>query len=156
MEMEIVMKTLLIKDLIYAFIFLGLILETVTDIREKRIWLPILVMEVPILLGLNYMIGKGNMLLWIASIGFGAFFYLISIITRGQLGKGDALLFCVTGAGIGLWNNIMVIYLTFFLAFLGAVFFLVIKKTGKKYCMPLAPFVLASYTIVFLAEQFGS
>lgn len=134
-------------------IFLGLLTETVIDIREKRIWIPILLIELPILIGLKYLIGQGDIFLWIASIGVGSFFYIVSIVTKGQLGKGDALLFCMTGAGFGLWNNMMMIYITFFLAFLAALFLLIVKKVNRKYSMPLAPFVLASYILLVLGEQ---
>lgn len=134
-------------------IFLGLLIETVIDIREKRIWIPILLIELPILIGLKYLIGQGDIFLWIASIGVGSFFYIVSIVTKGQLGKGDALLFCMTGAGFGLWNNMMMIYITFFLAFLAALFLLIVKKVNRKYSMPLAPFVLASYILLVLGEQ---
>ena len=137
-----------IKIFLYSFVLLGLIIETVVDIREKKVWIPVVLIEIPVLLGFNCWIGNGSILLFIASFGIGAVFYLISVITKGQIGKGDALIFCMTGAGIGLVDNILIIYLTFFLAFLAAVFLWLVKKVGRKYTMPLVPFILCAYMIV--------
>jgi prepilin signal peptidase PulO-like enzyme (type II secretory pathway) len=54
----------------------------------------------------------------------------------------------MTGAGIGLSYNLMLIYLTFIFAFLAAVFLWAVKRVDKKYAMPLTPFVLLSYVLL--------
>jgi len=137
-----------LEAFIYFFILAGLILEVIEDVTEKKIWMPVILIELPVLLGVNYCIGKGGILLFIASFGIGGFFYLISVLTKEQIGKGDAFVFCMTGAGLGILGNLLLIYITFFLAFLAAVFLWGVKRVGKKYSMPLMPFVLCAYIIV--------
>ena len=135
------------NDILYLLTFIGLLTEAVIDILQKKIWLPVIIIELPVLIGIHYMFGQGSISLWVASVG-AAFFYVVSIVSREQLGKGDALLFGLSGAGVGLWNNLILIYLTFLLAFFGAVFLLVVKKAGRSQTMPLAPFLLAAYLIL--------
>jgi len=146
------MKNIVLEWMIYGLLFAGLILETAIDIRRQKIWIPVILAEVPLLLGLNYLLEQGGILQWAASIGTGAVFYLISVVTKGQIGKGDAFLFVMTGAGMGVAGNIKLIYLTFFIAFFAAAFLWLIKKTGKDYRMPLAPFVLTSFCLL-MAEK---
>ena len=146
------MQNIVLEWMIYGLLFAGLILETAIDIRKQKIWIPAILVEVLLLSGLNYLLGKGGLLLWIVSIGTGAVFYFISVVTRGQIGKGDAFLFVMTGSGMGVVGNIKLIYLTFFIAFFAAAFLWLIKKTRKDYRMPLAPFVLTSFCLL-MAEK---
>lgn len=142
----------MIEIFLYSLVLLGLIIESVEDIREKKVWIPIILLILPALLIFNCRIGNGTVFLFVGSFGIGALFYFISMITNGQLGKGDALVFCMTGAGIGLADNLFVIYITFLLAFLVAAFLWLIKKVGKDYRMPLIPFVLCAYLVVMAGK----
>lgn len=144
-----------IEDFIIFFVFLGLFAETITDVLDRKIWMPLMIIELPLLLGLNYAAGRGSVSLWIGSIGIGLLFYLLSVVTGGQIGKGDALLFCMTGAGVGLWENFILIYLTFLLAFLAAMFLFVVKRVSRKKTIPLAPFLLLAYLIQVSVKAWG-
>jgi len=138
----------IIEKISYCFLLVGLIVETIEDVKEKKICLAVVLMELPILMGVRYWLGEGGASLWIASFGVGGLFYFISVVTKGQIGKGDAFIFCMIGAGIGLSGNLLLIYVAFFLAFLGAVFLWVAKGVNKKYSMPLMPYILCSYLLV--------
>ena len=138
--------------ILYGLLFAGLLFEAVIDIREQKIWLPLVFLEITILTGLNYSMGRGGIMLWAASFGTGAVIYFVSIVTKGQIGKGDAYLFAMTGAGMGFLGNIALLYLTFLFAFLAAAFFWLVKKAGWEFRMPLAPFVLASYSFIHLCR----
>lgn len=146
------MREEVIEWVIYGLLFAGLLVETVIDIRKRKIWIPVTMVEIPCLMGLNYLMNQGGILLWAASFGIGAVFYLISLVTKEQLGKGDAFLFAMTGAGMGLSGNIILLYVTFFLAFLAAAYLWLIKRVGRDYRMPLAPLVLFAYCLV-VAEK---
>ena len=74
-------------------------------------------------------------------------FMISSVASRGQLGFGDALLFAITGFGLGFMANIFIIMFSFILAFFAAVFLVVVKHKPRNYCMPLAPFVLSSFIL---------
>lgn len=144
------MWNIVLEWLVYALLFAGLILETIIDIRKQKIWIPAILVEVLLLSVVNCLRGQGGFLLLAASIGTGSVFYLISVVTRGQIGKGDAFLFVMTGSGMGVAGNIKLIYLTFFIAFFAAAFLWLVKKTGKDYRMPLAPFVLTSFCLLMV------
>lgn len=137
-----------IEKVIFCILLAGLVVEAIKDIKEKKIYLAVVLVELPVLMGAQYWMGKGGVAIWIASVGIGAFFYLISVITRGQIGKGDALVFCMTGAGVGLYDNLLLIYVAFFLAFLAAVFLWAVRGVNKKYSIPLTPFILSAYLLV--------
>lgn len=137
-----------IEKVIFCILLAGLVVEAIKDIKEKKIYLAVVLVELPVLMGAQYWMGKGGAAIWIASVGIGAFFYLISVITRGQIGKGDALVFCMTGAGVGLYDNLLLIYVAFFLAFLAAVFLWAVRGVNKKYSIPLTPFILCAYLLV--------
>lgn len=141
-----------IKIFIYSLVLLGLIIESIEDIREKKVWIPIIILILPTLIIFNCRIGNGTVLLFIGSFGIGALFYIISIVTDGRFGKGDALVFCMTGAGIGFAENLFVIYMTFLFAFLAALFLCLIKKVRKDYRIPLVPFVLCAYLVILAGK----
>ncbi len=138
----------MIERFIYGLVLIGLLIETIKDIREKKISLLVVIVEFPVLIVARYLTGQGSVALWAASLGIGTFFYLASIVTGGQIGKGDAFVLCMTGAGVGLYGNLLIIYISFFLAFLAAVFLLVFRKVDRKYSMPLTPFILCAYLLV--------
>lgn len=148
------MEKEIIEKFSYCFLLTGLVVETIEDIREKKICLAVVLIELPILMGVQYWLGRGGAALWIASFGVGLFFYLISVVTKEQIGKGDAFVFCMTGAGIGLADNLVLIYVAFFLAFFAAVFLWMVKGVNKKYSMPLTPFILCSYLLVMGYRSF--
>ena len=149
------MEKEIIEKFLYCLLLVGLIVETIEDIREKKICLMVVIIELPVLLGIRCWLGMGGITIWVASFGIGALFYLISIATREQIGKGDAFVLCMTGAGIGLFYNLVLIYIAFFLAFVAAVFLWTFKRVNKKYSMPLMPFILCSYLIVVGCQIFG-
>ncbi|RKI43717.1 hypothetical protein D7V86_03060 [bacterium D16-51] len=138
--------------ILYGSLFVCLLLEAVIDIRKQKIWLPLVLIEIPVLTGLNYSMGRGGIALWAASFGTGVVIYLVSIVTKEQIGKGDAYLFAMTGAGMGFLGNIALLYLTFFFAFLAALFYWLVKKAGRGFRMPLAPFVFVSYCFIHLCR----
>ncbi len=139
------------RILIFVLLFIGLAAASYTDLRRRDIFIPVCIGEIPVLFFLNYSLGKGGISLWIASLGVCAFFYLVSVATREQIGKGDAFLFGMTGAGMGLFGNLLLIYITFLLTFFAAVFLLIFRRVDKKYKLPMAPFALCSYCIIGIA-----
>lgn len=138
----------MLQGICIALVGAGLVTASYTDIRRQEIWLPPLLAEIPVLILLHYIYGNAGASLWIASVGCFVFFYIISVATGGQLGRGDAVLFGMTGAGIGLYGNLLLIYLTFFIAFMAAVFQVVVRRADKKKQMPLAPMALGAFVIL--------
>ncbi|MCD7826158.1 MAG: hypothetical protein LUH14_09400 [Clostridiaceae bacterium] len=137
------------RIIIFIVLLVGLLAVTYTDVKGKKIFLPVCMGEMVILLTLNFCWKKGSVFIIIASFGICALFYLVSVATRGQIGKGDAFLFGMTGAGVGLAENLLLIYLTFLFAFAGGLFLLMLKKVSMRDRLPMAPFVLAAYLVLF-------
>lgn len=143
---------MVIENIIYIIILLSLLLEMFIDIREKKIWLPILYFVFPILIGLNTYLGQGNIQLWVGSAGIGGILLIISFITGEQIGRGDAVLFAVIGAGVGLWTNLLLLYMTFLLAFVWGIFLLAVKHANSQKEIPMTPFLFLSYAIWLVKE----
>ena len=43
-------------------------------------------------------------------IAIGIVLYIVSEISKGKIGKGDAFLFMVTGVYLGFWNNLVLLW----------------------------------------------
>lgn len=137
-------------EMISVVLLTGLVIEAVFDLKKREIWLPVAAGEIPVLLAMNYWKGNGGIWLWMASLGIGMLFYMVSRITKGQLGTGDSVLFAMTGAGLGMTDNLILLYLTFACTFAAAAVLWMWKRVGRNYRLPLAPFVLASYCIMYI------
>lgn len=73
----------------------------------------------------------------------------ISKISKGGVGEGDALVYLVTGVALGLWRNMELLMLSLILASFVSLWFLVVKRKGRKYKIPFIPFTAISYGVVF-------
>ena len=136
------------------FIFLAFL--SVWDIRYKKI--PVLF---PFFCGVLFLLLRVfcKMEFWeflfVAGTCF-FFFLLAGKITRGQIGSGDAFVFWMTGAELGFIKSLWLIYLSFFFAFLAAVFFFFVKKRGRRYEIPFVPFIFLAYTVLLLFTAVSS
>ncbi|MCR4999545.1 MAG: prepilin peptidase [Lachnospiraceae bacterium] len=87
----------------------------------------------------------------LGGVAIGAILYGISILSKEQIGKGDALVFMGTGVFLGWWSNLMLLWTSLLLAGIyGSVYSIVCKKT-KETCLPFLPFVFVSLVILALA-----
>lgn len=129
-------------------VIFGLLYATVTDIWKRKIWLPLFVVEIPVVLLMSCIADRGNSGVWIASIGGFCIFYLASVVTKGQVGKGDAFLFSLAGAGVGLLYGIILLYLTFFLAVMVVGIVMAWRRVRKNDTIPLAPFITIAYGMI--------
>lgn len=141
------------KILVDCLVVLGLLGASYTDMKKKKIWIPLFLVEIPIILGMNYVVGNRDYYYFLACVVEFCAFYGISIITRGQLGKGDAFLFALVGSGMGLLHSVCVIYLSFLLTALFSGIWLVQKKVNRKDTIPMAPFILFSYITVMVVKR---
>ena len=78
----------------------------------------------------------------------GVVLLIISLITRGSCGYGDACLITAAGAFLGWNENIMLIVFSFIAAALGGAFLLIFKKKKIKDSIAFAPFVLGGYVFM--------
>lgn len=127
---------------------IGMLFAIVTDICQKMIAIYVILGITVLLSVLQYF--NGNRFIWIISLGSGVFFYMVSLLTREKMGKGDAFLFGMTGAAMGLWKNIMIIYISFMIAFFVALFLIIIRKKSKDTAFPFAPCIGLAYFLVLV------
>jgi leader peptidase (prepilin peptidase)/N-methyltransferase len=84
-----------------------------------------------------------------AVLGFG-FFFLIAIVTGGQMGGGDIFLMGVLGLILGLGEILMVTVLSFITGAVISVILLLTKIKGRKDPIPFGPFIALSAVLVIL------
>lgn len=125
---------------------------TVTDLLWRKIWLPVLVVPVPMIL--ICIVRLGNKVESHILCGFLClmFFGGISVVTGGQMEKGDGLVLSVLGLALSLWQYTVVLFFSFSYSFLAALFLVIVRKKKKSYRMPFIPFVMVGYLTLLLAE----
>lgn len=123
---------------------------TVTDCLYRKIWLPLLP---PIVVGILVCLhGLGEPIGWsiLRGLLWGACFLGMGVVTGGQLEKGDGLILGIMAMALGFWRYMAFLFLSFFFAFVGALFLVVVRKKKRTYKMPLLPFLSAGYLILLL------
>lgn len=134
--------------MVKILLLIGLLISSVQDIREKKIWLPVL-WGITIVLLLKKACENQNSPSWLLCSLFSILFFLaLHRLSGRQIGVGDAFLFGMTGAGLGWRKNFVLIYVAFFLVFILALFLVAVRKKDRKYEIPLSPFVLLAYFLV--------
>lgn len=145
------MENRMIQAGIYLLIFMGLFVGAYTDIRERKIIVRLYFLEVPVLLALNHIAGKLDGVWIMETIGIFLLFYFVSVVTKEQFGKGDALVLSMTEAGLGIQRNLILLYVALVLAFVVSLFLLLLKKAGKKTTLPFVAFLFVSYVAQMVA-----
>ena len=77
----------------------------------------------------------------------GGIMLLISRITGGKIGEGDACILCVTGIGAGLIKNLEMLCMGFLLAAVVSGVLFITGRAGRNTKLPFVPFLLAGYLI---------
>lgn len=89
-------------------------------------------------------------------VGIGAFLCVISKLTDGSIGMGDGLLTILTGLYTGGIFTFICLCFAFLFSAVAALYFISIKKKGKKDSLPFIPFMLAGYIMAnWLQGGFG-
>ena len=137
-------------DLTIEIIILILLLYSAyTDIRSREIMM--LPVYICILIAIIGVIAKGDVSLmsFLGAIP-GLIMLLVSHITKGALGDGDAYLILAVGLLIGLRNVTLMLMIGSTMAFVYSLFLLSIKKAGKKKTICYAPFILSGFIGVMI------
>lgn len=75
----------------------------------------------------------------------GMFILALGYVTEGKIGMGDGAVFMLTGLYLGIWENLILMLLTFFLAGIWGLFLFTAGRKKKTECMPLIPFLFLGY-----------
>lgn len=89
----------------------------------------------------------------VGGIFIGIALYLLSVITGGKIGKGDGVLFMVTGVYLGFWNNLMMLWIACVMAGIVGTGMVVVFKKNKNYKLPFVPFVLIAALVMLIAGK---
>lgn len=142
-----------ISNSFFTYIALSSILLTasIIDIRDKII--PDKLMTLGIVLGAVIMILNNRTSIKSALLGAvicGGTIALISIITKGAIGMGDAKLFACIGIFLGLQNTLGVMLISIMLSGLTGVILLTFKVANRKTTLPFAPFISVSTMFIVI------
>ncbi len=131
--------------MIEAGTFALLAFASIDDMLRKKINL-VLIIAFGVL-GIGLRIYLRDMALWevIAGAAIGAVLLLVGVLSRGQIGSGDACLLMTTGIYLGFWENLTLLWLASFVAGIISLGFWLICHKGRKYKIPFAPFLLGAY-----------
>lgn len=135
------------------FLFLGIC--SYTDIRKKVICvkcLPPFFLTGLILAALS---GKEGLISAVLGMAAGLFILLISFITNGAVGSGDALALMVTGVFLGVMKNTELLCLSLFISAVFSAAALISGRCGRKTELPFLPFILAAHFLMTAMEYAG-
>jgi prepilin signal peptidase PulO-like enzyme (type II secretory pathway) len=86
----------------------------------------------------------------IGGMAVGVVVYGVSVFSDEAIGKGDALIFMLTGSFLGLKANALLVWLSsLLLAIFGVVMICLGKKKMKDH-IPMAPFIFAAYVLMIV------
>lgn len=78
----------------------------------------------------------------------GIVFLFISKVTKESFGYGDSLLILVIGVGVGFWNLVSLLLVSFFLSSIVAAGMLIAGKFQRKTALPFVPFLGLGYFFI--------
>ena len=81
-------------------------------------------------------------------LGTGLVMLLLTWITKEKLGKGDALLMCITGMTLGVCGNIKLVMLSFALAVPYSIVLLLRGRLNKRTEIAFVPFLFLAYLMM--------
>ena len=126
----------------------GLAVCTWTDLREKRIYISVIVSCFIMLFAAQVVSGVFSPYVAASGLCMGIVFFFLFFITRGQIGAGDALMFSMVAFAIQGMELAYCILLTFIFLFGMAVLLIALKKADGRTQLPVAPFLLVSYLFI--------
>lgn len=121
---------------------------SVDDIRYKKVSVIVIVMAG--IVGVCCHLYYGRLSIWemLGGAAIGGVMLVVSILSKGKIGKGDALMLTVTGIYLGILLNLALLWLSSIMVAIFGFFATLTKGKGRKFEIPLAPFLLISYVIL--------
>ena len=141
----------MINLIVILILYIYLIICTVTDMKTKKISLKICL--VFFLLGflINIFLFKTAVPILLYNLIPGICLLFFSILTKGAVGCGDALILIIMSFYMQSVSILMILFLSLLAASVFSIV-LIIKKYSRKYSLPFAPFITLGYTIFLLLQ----
>lgn len=140
--------TLIILKLILSCILLFI---SIIDIKTKII--PNKLIIIGMIIGVIMVYLNDNITTISALLGClfcGGMVAVISIITKGSIGMGDAKLFACIGIWFGLQTTLGIMLIATMLSGLVGLILLTFKKVNRKTTMPFAPYIFLATVFVMI------
>lgn len=133
---------------VFVYVIVGVILLvlSVWDVRKKTV--PVIPVILCVVLVMVYRVFLGEISQTLGGIGIGGLILMVSFLSGGAVGGGDALVFGMTGALLGISGNVELLLISLILSGIVSLFFVVIKKKGRKYRIPYVPFIGIAYGFI--------
>ncbi len=119
------------------------------DLKKRKIpiWPGVACLVIVVVLQI---VSNGSHIGWACGMLIGVCLYGISKLTRGGVGEGDAFVYILTGASVGLVRNFELLLISMILCSIVAVYLYVFKKVGRRYEIPFVPFTVLAYGVVMI------
>ena len=141
----------------YMVLFVYLLIMAVCDVKTREIHIPVsLAAAIMLLAEQLYFILRGEQSVQSILLGMliGGVLILISVLTGGQIGVGDGILFLVSGLVFGFYENTVLLFLSLLFTSFASGVLILIKHVDRKFTLPFAPFVLAGYGVMCVWKIF--
>lgn len=142
----------------YISLFIYFFVATIYDVKDREIPLLISVAAACLLFVIRlYFVCQGEIPVQTAflGVGIGIVLLIINVLSKGEIGAGDGILFIVSGFVCEFYENGVLLFVSLvFTAIAGGVL-IVVKRVGRKYELPFAPFVFAGYGVICIWKIFG-
>ena len=96
-----------------------------------------------------------GLILMAAGLALGFVFLIIAVATGERLGKGDAVIFCICGATVGIESLIAVIMTAFLLSAVYSAAMLAAGRLRKHSRIAFIPFIFLGYAMSLIAGLCG-
>ncbi|MBO4785161.1 MAG: prepilin peptidase [Lachnospiraceae bacterium] len=141
-----------IKNIRFAFVFIVLGIEAITDFKKKEVNIvfpALLAATAAVMLFFTKDISLINAIIGITE---GVLLILISFLTKGEIGMGDGILLAACGLMLGGRDNLIMFFFACLSSAIVSALIMIIKKADKKTKIPFVPFMIPGFLImVFLS-----
>ena len=143
------------KRVIHGAVITMLTVETISDIRTKTISVIRLIIYLVLAIIINLISSYQPVWSMIGGMAIGLVMLLYAKLSHEGIGYGDAAIFLVVGAFIGISDNIKLLFFSLIAASIGAVLSVIIRKNGLRSQIPFIPFVLGTYLVLTILEVYA-
>lgn len=133
-----------------------LLVESISDIRTRKVSLIRLFLYLGLSLAINAVFNYES---WVSAdlgMGVGVLLLIYAFATREKIGYGDSIMFIITGAFLGLSENIRLVFFSMIVAIIIGIAYILVAKKSIKSRIPFMPCILITYLIMILVGAYES
>lgn len=142
--------------MIQTYVLLGTLgLHSLEDIRQKKITVTLTLISGIAGILMHLIFQNQTIFEMIAGAFPGLLIFAAGGLTRSKIGKGDGIVFMLTGLYLGLAENLRLMFFSFSLAGIWGLYLLLIKKCEKEKRIPFVPFLFLGYCLSMISGVSG-